>query len=64
MQEICLHPLREQARLEEAYANLRPLSADKRFNHHSNFKERRSIASYGAERSAPSFGKIATYIGC
>ncbi len=59
--DVYLHPLREQARLEEEYSNLRPLSADKRFNHNSTFKERRSIASFGAEKSAPSFRKLSEF---
>lgn len=54
-------PLKEQAHLEERYANLRPLSADGTFNHNSTFKERRSIASFGAEKSAPSFRKLSDF---
>lgn len=55
-------PLKEQAKLEVQYANLKPLSADGRFNHHHNYKERRSIACPGAEKSAPSFRKLSDFV--
>ena len=61
MQETCLHPLKIQAELEEQYSNLRPLSADKRFNYNSTYKERRSIACAGAEKSAPAFRKLSEF---
>ena len=53
-----MNPLRIQANLEEKYANLPPLSADKTFNHYNYRKERVSIATPFAEKSAPSFRKL------
>ena len=54
-------PLKEQARLEETYANLKPLSHDGSFAFHHNYKQRRSIASPGAEKSAPGFRKLSEF---